>query len=174
MASPKVFPIFFFLVAALVCMTTMTRMVDEQRTWIGVCSKLWDSNGAVIGKYLFYSGSASLSDAYPASSLAAGFFPLVIWKAYGMMYDFSSSLYYIINGPLAVTSLLVSLLCSMGATIMSCYAEFREVPAQLIRPKSPKDGKRILLERITFLWKKISFYTKSPSETSFAIRNVFS
>ena len=163
----KVFPIFFFLVAALVCMTTMTRMVDEQRTQIGVLKALGYSNGAVIGKYLFYSGSASFIGCVSGFLFGCWLFPLVIWKAYGMMYDFSSSLYYIINGPLAVTSLLVSLLCSMGATIMSCYAEFREVPAQLIRPKSPKDGKRILLERITFLWKKISFLYKV------SFRNIF-
>ncbi len=163
----KVFPIFFFLVAALVCMTTMTRMVDEQRTQIGVLKALGYSNGAVIGKYLFYSGSASFIGCVGGFLFGCWLFPLVIWKAYGMMYDFSSNLYYIINGPLAVTSLLVSLLCSMGATIISCYAEFREVPAQLIRPKAPKDGKRILLERVTFLWKRISFLYKV------SFRNIF-
>ena len=104
----KVFPIFFFLVAALVCMTTMTRMVDEQRTQIGVLKALGYSNGAVIGKYLFYSGSASFIGCVSGFLFGCWLFPLVIWKAYGMMYDFSSSLYYIINGPLAVTSLLVS------------------------------------------------------------------
>lgn len=163
----KVFPIFFFLVAALVCMTTMTRMVDEQRTQIGVLKALGYSNGAVIGKYLFYSGSASFIGCAGGFLFGCWLFPLVIWKAYGMMYDFSSDLYYIINGPLAVTSLMVSLLCSMGATIISCYAEFREVPAQLIRPKAPKDGKRILLERVTFLWKRISFLYKV------SFRNIF-
>lgn len=163
----KVFPIFFFLVAALVCMTTMTRMVDEQRTQIGVLKALGYSNGAVIGKYLFYSGSASFIGCVSGFLFGCWLFPLVIWKAYGMMYDFSSNLYYIINTPLAVTSLLVSLLCSMGATIISCYAEFREVPAQLIRPKAPKEGKRILLERITFVWKKISFLYKV------SFRNIF-
>lgn len=163
----KVFPIFFFLVAALVCMTTMTRMVDEQRTQIGVLKALGYSNGAIIGKYLFYSGSAAFIGCVSGFLFGCWLFPLVIWKAYGMMYDFSSDLYYIINGPLAVTSLLVSLLCSMGATVISCYAEFREVPAQLIRPKSPKEGKRIFLERITFLWKRISFLYKV------SFRNIF-
>ena len=163
----KVFPIFFFLVAALVCMTTMTRMVDEQRTQIGVLKALGYSNGAVIGKYMFYSGSAAFIGCVGGFLFGCWLFPLVIWKAYGMMYDFSSNLEYIINTPLAFISLLVSLLCSMGATMLSCYAEFREVPAQLIRPKSPKDGKRILLERVPFIWKKISFLYKV------SFRNIF-
>lgn len=134
----KVFPIFFFLVAALVCMTTMTRMVDEQRTQIGVLKALGYSNGAVMSKYMFYAGSASFIGCAVGFFSCCYIFPQVIWMAYGMMYDFSADLYYIINGPLAVISLIVSLLCSMGATLLSCYAEFREVPAQLIRPKAPK------------------------------------
>ncbi len=163
----KIFPIFFFLVAALVCMTTMTRMVEEQRTQIGVLKALGYSNGAVIGKYLFYSGSAAFIGCTIGFFGGSYIFPLVIWKAYCMMYDFSPELFYIVNIPLAVVSLLVSLLCSMGATFISCYAEFREVPAQLIRPKSPKNGKRILLERVGFIWKRISFLYKV------SFRNIF-
>lgn len=163
----KVFPIFFFLVAALVCMTTMTRMVDEQRTQIGVLKALGYSNGAVMGKYMFYSGSASFIGCLIGFFSCSYVFPQVIWQAYGMMYDFSGNLLYIINKPLAVISLIVSLLCSMGATLVSCYAEFREVPAQLIRPKAPKSGKRILLERIPFIWKRLSFLYKV------SFRNIF-
>ena len=84
-----------------------------------------------------------------------------------MMYDFSADLYYIVNVPLAVISLSVSLLCSMGATVVSCYSEFREVPAQLIRPKAPKDGKRILLERIPVIWNRLGFLYKV------SFRNIF-
>lgn len=163
----KIFPVFFFLVAALVCMTTMTRMVEEQRTQIGVLKALGYSNGAVIGKYLFYSGSAAFIGCVAGFFGGCYLFPMVIWKAYCMMYDFSADLFYIVNVPLALISLLVSLLCSMGATFISCYAEFREVPAQLIRPKAPKNGKRIFLERIGFIWKRISFLYKV------SFRNIF-
>ncbi len=163
----KIFPVFFFLVAALVCMTTMTRMVEEQRTQIGVLKALGYSNGAVIGKYLFYSVSAAFIGCVAGFFGGCYLFPMVIWKAYCMMYDFSADLFYIVNVPLALISLLVSLLCSMGATFISCYAEFREVPAQLIRPKAPKNGKRIFLERIGFIWKRISFLYKV------SFRNIF-
>lgn len=163
----KVFPIFFFLIAALVCMTTMTRMVDEQRTQIGVMKALGYSNGAIAGKYLFYSGSAALIGCVIGFFSCCYIFPQVIWVAYGMMYDFSADLYYIVNVPLAVISLIVSLLCSMGATVVSCYSEFREVPAQLIRPKAPKDGKRILLERIPVIWNRLGFLYKV------SFRNIF-
>ncbi len=163
----KVFPIFFFLVAALVCMTTMTRMVDEQRTQIGVLKALGYSNGAIMGKYLFYSGSAAFAGCVIGFLGGCYIFPRVIWAAYQIMYNFDSHLEYVLNLPLALVSLVCSLLCSMGATILSCYNEFREVPAELIRPKAPKVGKRILLERITFIWKRISFLYKV------SFRNIF-
>lgn len=163
----KVFPIFFFLIAALVCMTTMTRMVDEQRTQIGVMKALGYSNGAIAAKYLFYAGSAALIGCVIGFFACCYIFPQVIWIAYGMMYDFSAELYYIVNVPLAVISLIVALLCSMGATVISCWNEFREVPAQLIRPKAPKDGKRILLERIPLIWNRLSFLYKV------SFRNIF-
>lgn len=163
----RVFPIFFFLVAALVCMTTMTRMIDEQRTQIGVFKALGYGNGAVIAKYLSYAGSASFIGWAVGFFSGCYIFPNVIWNAYGMMYDFSAKLYYIVDGPLALISLLVSLSCSMGATLISCYGDFKEVPAELIRPKAPKEGKRILLERIPFIWRRLSFLYKV------SFRNIF-
>lgn len=163
----KVFPIFFFLVAALVCMTTMTRMVDEQRTQIGVLKALGYSNFAISAKYLFYSGSAALIGCTIGFFGGCYLFPKVIWIAYGMMYDFSGQLVYILNPGLGALCLAVALLCSMGATLFSCYADFGEVPAQLIRPKAPKDGKRILLERIGFIWNRLGFLYKV------SFRNIF-
>ncbi len=163
----KVFPIFFFLVAALVCMTTMTRMVDEQRTQIGVLKALGYSNFAISAKYLFYSGSAALIGCAIGFFGGCYLFPKVIWIAYGMMYDFSGDLVYILNPGLGAVCLAVALLCSMGATLFSCYADFGEVPAQLIRPKAPKDGKRILLERIGFIWNRLGFLYKV------SFRNIF-
>ncbi|MGN0658520.1 MAG: FtsX-like permease family protein [Emergencia sp.] len=163
----KIFPVFFFLIAALVCMTTMTRMVDEQRTQIGVLKALGYSSGQIAGKYLFYSGSAALIGCIIGFFACCYVFPKIIWIAYGMMYDFSADLCFIFNTPLFVISLAVSLLCSMGATMFSCFSEFREVPAQLIRPKAPKNGKRILLERIPLIWNRLSFLYKV------SFRNIF-
>lgn len=163
----KIFPVFFFLVAALVCMTTMTRMIDEQRTQIGVLKALGFKNASIISKYLFYSGSAALIGWIVGFFGGCWLFPKVIWYAYGIMYDFNPSINYIFDITLASLSLVASLICSMGATAVSCYNEFREVPAQLIRPKSPKNGKRIFLERMTFMWKRLSFLHKVT------FRNVF-
>ena len=163
----KVFPVFFFLVAALVCMTTMTRMVDEQRTQIGVLKALGYSNMSIMAKYLFYSGSAALIGCIAGFLGGCYIFPKVIWAAYHIMYDFTSDIIYVLNPVLAIVSLAGALLCSVGATVLSCIHEFREVPAELIRPKAPKEGKRILLERIGFIWNRISFLYKV------SFRNIF-
>ncbi len=163
----KVFPVFFFLVAAMVCMTTMTRMIDEQRTQIGVFKALGYSNGQVLGKYLFYSGSSALIGSVVGFLVGTKLFPAVIWHAYTMMYDFDPHVRYVMDVPLALISLAVALLCSMGATWASCFTDFTVVPAELIRPKAPKSGKRILLERVPVIWNRISFLYKV------SIRNIF-
>lgn len=161
----KVFPLFFFLVAALVCITTMNRMVEEQRTQIGVLKALGYSEAMIMGKYLFYSGSAAVAGCVAGFAAGCVIFPVVIWTAYGIMYRMGD-IRLIFDGRLAVISLLVSLLCSMGTTWLSCRYELMSVAAQLIRPRSPKSGKRILLERIPFLWRRLSFLVKV------SIRNV--
>ena len=169
----KVFPIFFFLVAALVCMTTMTRMVDAQRTEIGVLKALGYSNSSIIGKYLFYSCSASLLGAVTGLFAGAYIFPKVIWKAYGMMYDFNANLKYVLSPKLSAAAVGVSLLCAVSATLLPCLGDFREVPAQLIRPRAPKNGKRILLERIGFLWNRFSFLQKVTFRNIFRYKKRF-
>ena len=163
----KIFPLFFFLIAALVCMTTMTRMVDEQRTQIGVLKALGYSNAQIVGKYMFYSGSAAFLGTLVGFFAGCKVFPTVIWDAYTMMYDFSDTVDYIINYKLGLVCLAVALLCSMGATWVSIAADFKVPPAELIRPKTPPAGKRILLERIRPLWNRISFLYKV------SIRNIF-
>lgn len=162
----KVFPIFFFLIAALVCMTTMTRMVDEQRTQIGVLKAMGYSNRAVASKYVFYSGSAALIGCAAGYFAGTYLFPLVIWKVYDIMYGFAP-IRYVLDPWLALIAVAVSLLCSAGATLAACIGEFLVMPAVLIRPKAPKNGKRVLLERITFLWKRMRFSHKV------SVRNVF-
>ena len=155
----RILPIYFFLVAALVCMTTMTRMVDEQRTQIGTLKALGYSDAAIIGKYVSYSGYAALIGCVAGYLLGTKFFPFAIWKAYGMLYELTS-LEYVFDIRLAVISLLVSLLCSAGVTFISGKAELLKMPAQLIRPRAPKPGKRVLLERLPFIWNRLSFLRK--------------
>ncbi len=161
-----VFPLFFLLVAALVCMTTMTRMVDEQRTIIGTLKALGYSRGAILSKYMFYAGSAALVGALIGYFGGSYIFPKIIWKAYGMMYGFAP-IPYVLSPLLGAVSLTAALLCSMGVTWWCCGAELGNMPAQLIRPKAPKPGKRILLEHIGFIWEHLSFLRKVT------LRNIF-
>lgn len=161
-----VFPIFFFAVAALVCMTTMTRMVEDERTQIGVLKALGYSDGAVMAKYLFYSGSAAVGGAVFGYVVGNLLFPKVIWTGYNMLYDFAK-LTYVWDIKIGIISIAAAVLCSMGATYFSCAAQFHSSPAMLIRPKAPKSGKRILLEKVGFIWKNLSFLRKV------SIRNVF-
>ncbi len=171
-AVAKVFPIFFFLVAALVCMTTMNRMVEEQRTQIGVLKALGYGRASIMGKYLFYSGSAAIIGCVVGYFGFTYVFPKVIWYAYQMMY-ISIDLEYVFNWKLAVISLVVSLLCSMGTTWFSCRNELSETAASLMRPKSPKAGKRIFLERITPIWKRMKFLHKVSARNIFRYKKRF-
>ncbi len=162
----RVFPIFFFLVAALVCMTTMSRMIEEQRTQIGVLKGLGYSEWVIMSKYLIYSGSAALIGCIVGFFLLTYIFPAVIWFCYGIMYDAQPVTYYF-DWVMLVISVIVSLFCSVGTTWYCCRSELKEVAAQLMRPKTPEAGKRIFLERIDFIWKRLKFLQKV------SIRNVF-
>lgn len=162
----NVFPLFFFLVAALVCITTMNRMVEEQRTQIGVLKALGYGSGAIMSKYMIYSGLAAVVGCVIGFALGTWGFPKVIWYAYGIMYC-TEPLRYVFDWKLAVISLAVSLFCSVGTTWLSCRVELSEVAAQLMRPKAPKAGKRVLLERVPFIWKRLSFLRKV------SVRNIF-
>lgn len=161
-----VFPVFFFLVAALVCMTTMNRMIEEQRTQIGTLKALGYSRGTIMGKYIFYSGSAALTGCVGGFIIGILLFPYIIWICYGMMYDMGR-FYFVFDWKMAVFSLVMALLCSVGVTWYSCRKELSEVAAQLMRPKTPQAGKRIFLERIPFIWKRLKFLQKV------SVRNVF-
>lgn len=161
-----VLPIFFFMVAALVCMTTMSRMIEEQRTQIGTLKALGYGKGAIMGKYMFYSGSAAAIGCVSGYLIGIIIFPFIIWMCYGLMYDMGS-ICFVFDWKLAVLSLAVSLLCSAGTTWYSCHKELNEVSAQLMRPKTPQAGKRIFLERIPIIWNHLKFLQKV------SIRNVF-
>ena len=162
----KVLPFFFFLVAALVCMTTMNRMVEEQRTQIGVLKALGYSEARIMGKYLFYAGSAAGIGSVIGFLIGSTIFPTVIWNAYKIMYHMGD--YELMFDPgLAVASLAVALLCSVGVTWLTCRYELMSTAANLIRPKSPKSGRRVWLEHIPLLWNHMSFLAKV------SVRNVF-
>lgn len=155
----KVFPVFFFLIAALVCSTTMSRMIEEERTQIGALRALGFTNGRIMWKYMVYSGSAALIGCIAGFLLGSKFFPYFIWIAYGMMFGFASLEYYF-DVPLAVISLAVALICSTGTTYFACRGQLKHTPAEILRPKAPKAGKRILLERIGFIWNHLKFLHK--------------
>lgn len=154
-----IFPVFFFLVAALVCITTMNRMVEEQRTQIGVLKALGYGEGLIMFKYMFYSGLAAFSGALIGFMGGTILFPRVIWTVYGMMYRVDT-LVYVFDWKLALISLAVALACSMGTTWLSCRMELSQVAAQLMRPKAPKAGKRVFLEYFPVIWKRLGFLRK--------------
>ena len=167
-----VFPVFFFLVAALVCMTTMARMVEEQRTQIGVLKALGYGKGRIMGKYLFYSGSAALIGCLIGFFVGSWLFPTVIWFAYGIMYQMGDFV-ILLDWRLAAVSLAVAVLCSVGTTWATCRYELSDVAAQLMRPKAPKSGKRIFLEKIPFLWNHMSFLVKVSTRNIFRYKQRF-
>ncbi|MBO4697488.1 MAG: FtsX-like permease family protein [Lachnospiraceae bacterium] len=156
----RVFPVFFILVAVLVVMTTMSRMVEEQRTQMGVLKALGYSMPQIALKYVIYSGAAAIAGCLIGFFSGCYIFPTVIWKVYAIMYGFTDDLVYVFNPVLFTISLIVSILCSVGVTLLGINKELRAVPAELIRPRAPKNGKRIFFERITFLWKRLPFLHK--------------
>lgn len=162
----KVFPIFFILVAALVCMTTMSRMVEEQRTQIGVLKALGYSEAKIMGKFLFYAGSASLIGCVIGYAIGVVLFPTVIWMSYQLMYV-PLELAFFFDWKLALMAVVVSLLCSMGVTWITCRVELSETAAGLMRPKAPKAGKRVFLEYVPFIWNRMKFLYKV------SFRNIF-
>ena len=154
-----VFPVFFFLVAALVCITTMTRMVEKQRAQIGVLKAMGYGKGRICGKYLFYAASAGLIGSVLGFFIGTAFIPMVFWSAYTTTYNFADTLLYSFDPLMYILSLAISMLCTAGVAVLCCRNALREVPATILRPKTPKNGKRILLERFK-LWRHVSFLRK--------------
>lgn len=162
----NIFPVFFILIAMLVCITTMTRMVDEERTQIGVLKAIGFSDGKIIAKYMLYAGSGTVIGWVIGFFLCTWGLPQIFWFAYNSIYDFAR-LPYLFSPVLAITTLVVSLVGILGSTFFACRKELSSLPAKLIRPRAAKNGKRILLERIGVLWKHLSFLHK------ITLRNMF-
>ncbi len=163
----NVFPLIFFIVAALVSLTTMTRMVEEQRMQIGTLKALGYSNGAITAKYLLYALLATVGGGIIGVLVGEKLFPYIIMTAYGMMYVGLPEYYLPWQLQPAAVAVGLSVFCTTLAAIAASYKELMEKAAELMRPVSPKAGKRVLIERITFLWRKLSFTKKST------IRNLF-
>lgn len=162
----KIFPIFFFLIAALICSTTMSRMVSEERTLIGTFYSIGYSKNSILAKYMIYSGSAAIIGCVAGYFAGSFLFPVAIWKAYEMMYCLPA-IHCTIQIPLLILSIAVSLICSVGVTFFACKKILKEQPAVLLRSVAPLAGKKILLERIKFIWKHMKFLHK------ITLRNIF-
>ena len=167
-----VFPLFFVLVAVLVCLTTMTRMVEERRTEIGTLKALGYSNMAISAKYFIYAAVASLVGSIIGSVLGLATLPFVIVDAYGIMYTLPPTK-LVIPWESVIGSTLVGMLCTCVVALVACYKELNLKPAVLMRPKSPKPGKRILLEHITPLWKHMNFTSKVTARNLFRYKARF-
>ena len=162
----RVFPVFFLLIASLVCITTMTRMIDEERTQIGTLKALGYTNREIMHKYLFYSGSSAILGCGLGILAGSTVFPQIIWKAYCIMLHIQPNVVLTVNWPLSAAILAIYTAVMLLVTWSCCRRTLEEVPAELIRPKAPNAGKKILIEYLPF-WKKISFLNKVT------LRNIF-
>ncbi|NLZ46012.1 MAG: ABC transporter permease, partial [Clostridiales bacterium] len=155
----KVFPVFFILVAALVCLTTMTRMIEEQRIQIGTYKALGYSPMKIMSKYLVYALVASVLGSLIGTALGLYILPKVIYSCYKILYNIPE-----INTPFkinyALACMAVSVICTGGAVAFSCYKELLSQPAQLMRPRAPKKGKRVILEKVKIIWNRLDFLAK--------------
>ena len=164
----KVFPMIFFLVAALISLTTMTRMVEEQRTQIGTMKALGYGKASIASKYLSYAFLATAGGSVAGVLFGEKVLPYIIIQAYGIMYwNIGDHMQLDYELQYALIASGAAVICTMGATLFSCARTLAETPASLMRPPAPKEGKRILIERISFIWKHLSFSWKS------SMRNLF-
>lgn len=162
----RVFPVFFISIAALVCITTMTRMIDEERTQIGTLKALGYTDREIMGKYLIYSGSGAILGCTLGIAAGSTIFPQILWKAYCIMLNIQPNVVLRFSYPLSLAVLLTYTAVMLFVTWWCCHRTLEENPAELIRPKAPEAGKQIFLEKLPF-WKRIGFLNKV------AIRNIF-
>ncbi|PKM72311.1 MAG: hypothetical protein CVU91_09945 [Firmicutes bacterium HGW-Firmicutes-16] len=171
-AIAKIFPFFFFVVAALVALTTMTRMVEDERLQIGTMKALGYSRNAIMGKYILYALSASVLGSIVGVVGGLRLFPAVIWNAYTMMYELPR-FYYPFNWVFVFGTSGAAIICTLLATMNACRATLKEKPAQLMLIKAPEPGKRVLLERITPIWKRMKFTHKVTARNLFRYKKRF-
>lgn len=165
-AVAKIFPVFFFLIAILVSLTTMTRMVDEERVYIGSLKGMGYTNIAIASKYIIYGAIASIGGSIVGLFIGFWALPTAIYNAYRIMYIMPDIIIEY-NTYYALWSTLVAVIVTTLAALIAVYGELRETPASLLRPKAPKPGKRILLERIDLIWSKLTFSQKVTARNLF-------
>ncbi len=162
----KLFPLVFYIIAILTSLTSMTRMVEEERTEIGTLKALGYSSMQILGKYILYSLSACVSGGILGMALGFKLLPNIIWTIYKIIFEMGD-----LSAPfrldVGALGLGIAIICIVGATIFACINQLRSMPAKLMRPKAPKSGKRIILERINFVWRRLKFSQKVT------LRNIF-
>ncbi len=166
-AVGKVFPVFFLLVAVLVCVTTMTRLIEEQRGDLGAFTTLGYKKSSIMLKYIAYCASATIVGSAVGVALGVFTIPYVVFNAYRMLYTSLPELILKLNVVASIIATIVALLCTAGVAFVTCNSLLKKPPATLLRPKAPKPGKRIFLENIDFIWKRLGFFSKVT------IRNIF-
>ena len=168
----NMFPVIFFLVAALVCLTTMTRMVEEKRTEIGSIKAMGYGTGTIAMKFILYGAIAAVGGGIIGVAIGATLIPWVIFTSYNIMYTLPK-LHLELYWPLSLGAIGAGVACTVGATLWAMLATARETPAALMRPKAPKAGKRILLEHIPFLWRHFRFSAKVSCRNLFRYKKRF-
>lgn len=162
----KVFPVVFFLVATLISLTSMTRMVEEQRTQIGTLKALGYNSFQITKKYIIYASTACIVGGILGMCVGFVLLPKVLWALYGMMYKITD-VCISFNFKIAIIGLILISVCIVGATVYTALKELKNAPSVLMRPKAPKSGNRVLLEKIPFIWKRLNFSNKVT------VRNLF-
>lgn len=162
----KIFPVIFYLVAVLISLTSMTRMVEEERVEIGTLKALGYTNIQIIAKYALYSLLASVIGGILGMTLGFYLLPAIVWSLYSMIYTMPK-FYYTYRLGIGMLGIIIAFICIGGTTIFVAYQELKQMPSVLMRPKAPKNGKKILMERITFIWKRLNFSQKVTT------RNIF-
>lgn len=168
----KVFPIVFFLVATLISLTSMTRMVEEQRTQIGTLKALGYNNFQITQKYILYASSACIVGGFLGMCVGFVLLPKVLWALYGMMYQITD-ICISFRFSIAILGLILINICIVGATIYTALKELKNAPSVLMRPKAPKSGNRVFLEKFPFIWKKLNFSNKVTMRNLFRYKKRF-
>ena len=163
----NVFPIVFFIVAALISLTSMTRMVEEQRSQLGILKALGYNSFQITQKYIIYASCACIIGGFLGMCVGFVLLPKILWSLYGMMYQISDNICISFNFKYGTIGLILICVCILGATIYTVWKELKNDPAVLMRPKAPKSGNRVFLEKIQFIWKKLNFSSKVT------VRNLF-
>ena len=168
----EVFPVVFFLVAALISLTSMSRMVEEERVEIGTLKALGYSKRQISRKYLIYASLATIIGGGIGLIIGFKFLPGIVANMYGMVYDVPEVVLEF-NAEIAFIGMFFAIICTVGATLYTCIRQLRHNPATLMRPKAPKPGKRVILEKIPFIWKHLNFTAKVTARNLFRYKKRF-